>query len=182
MPQVFYKWTEWTDDNRWEEKVMQYTRGICVQIRQYLSLVSDTEVEKYWKKPNELIFKAHIKKVLFLKTFSCLVVLATSSVRIGLLIGKTAKKAYQDWSSQLTFSLQNYVLRTDRWRHVYWAVAGEGVRALWKETREAAAAENDEARLKQTHLTHMQSCVHIRTYGFPVMYSSCFNLYFFKRN
>lgn len=91
MPQVFYKWTEWTDDNRWEEKVMQYTRGMCVQIRQYLSLVSDTEVEKYWKKPNELIFKAHIKKVLFLKTFSCLVVLATSSVRIGLLIGKTAK-------------------------------------------------------------------------------------------
>ncbi len=54
------------------------------------------------------------------------------------------------------FSRQNYVLSRDRWGHVYRAVAGEGVRALWKEAA-AEAEENDDdddEALNQTHLTH----------------------------
>lgn len=100
---------------------------------------------------------------------SCLVTLATSSGWIVLFrINQNNKATQAEAHHNCPLSLQNIVLRTDRWRHVYRAVAGEGVRALWKE------AETDEARLKQIHLTHAIPCVHIRIYGmvetgFPVI-------------
>lgn len=142
--------------------------NICVQIRQYLSLVSDTEVEKYWKKKKELIFKAYTKKVLFLKTFSCLVVLATSSVQIGLLKQQSIPRLELItvlFSSELRFAHRQMTACI-----------------LGRRRRRCSCAVKRNARSRSSGSwwsTAKADSPHIRTYGFPVIYS-CFNLYFLR--